>query len=117
MNEYELIGRLADLDARVKKLEGVEPVPQPRTPRLVEACADYIDWVDTGCAYATDYKLQGYYTDKIRLALAAEKKRQELVESIITNWRDGCDWKLNAAIKALDAYDDQGRRDNDKERG
>lgn len=118
MNEYELIGRLADLDTRLKKLEGIEPIqppqqPQPAPVTLVGVCEDYFDWIDTGCAYVTDYKLQGHYNDKIRQALTAERKRAVLVRDVVVLMERALLCAINdqwlkeatVALRALDAFD------------
>lgn len=122
MNEYELIGRLANLDTRLKKLEGAEPVPQPApVPKLVEAVEEFI----LGCNAIPDYQ----DIAALNKALAREKQRQELVEKALLGAKsqyarhksDNCGYECNCehclAWLALDAFDNQGRRDSDKDGG
>jgi len=55
--------------------------PQPRTPRLVEAVEDYLKHFDRYSAAAPERQV-------MRLALAAEKKRSELVEPFLEAAKD-----------------------------
>ncbi len=96
MNEYELIGRFADLDSRLRKIEGREPIqeqPAPApAPKLVEAVESVIHRFDQ--IYNSCVDEGTHLSDRIeamRPALAREKKRQELVDSLIMgvrNWRN-----------------------------
>lgn len=101
---------LKHFDKRLTNLERCEQQPQPAPVTLVEVCEDYFDWIDTGCAYATDYKLQGYYNDKVRQALTVEHKRRVLVEIVLEALavyrKCGYGWRnVGDALDALDAFD------------
>lgn len=105
------IGEYLDDDKIIKY---AQPQSAP-VPKLVDACDSLFKFYNKypRVCYDGESDLLG----AIRTALTAEKRRQELVDEILKQWRNKCDWKLEAALQALDAFDDQGRRDNDKERG
>lgn len=118
MNEYELIGRLADLDTRLKKIEKVlfhnsdiQPQPpQPAPVTLVEAVSAFLKSWGENDQEGTLRK----YVDVMEEALTAEKRRQELVGKLIyevvtmhsrvqKRERERC--PVCKAIDALDAFD------------
>lgn len=87
--------------------------PQPRTPRLVEACEitlAYVRNMDTEAVFESFHAME--------LALAAEKRRQGLVDKVIQAARSQlspdimdapCGCPCCEAIAALDAFDKERR--------
>ena len=89
--------------------------PPPRTPRLVDACEitlAYVRNMDTEAVFESFHAME--------LALAAEKKRQELRDAVIDAARvqqlepevmdAPCGCRTCAAIKPLDAYEKEEAR-------
>ena len=111
MNEYEFIGRLADLDSRLRKIEGREPIPEQPAPApvsLVEAVESVLSYLQVG-----EDRGNPPLSDRIRtmrLSLAAEVKRQEairnLVDSVRVWYKDSGRYDIiRARLSALDALD------------
>lgn len=95
MNDYELIGRLADLDTRLQKLEGIEPAPQPqpatKPPRLIEAVE------------AIFKNRWAYSLEELEPILAREKRIAEAREGLLNAARK---MRSNISYKSvIDAYD------------
>lgn len=77
-----------------KNIRWLEPIQQPQSapvPKLVEACEAYFRASDVNHSFRPCTKLHYHGMDEretMRLALAAEKRRHELVERVLEAVRD-----------------------------
>jgi hypothetical protein len=108
-NLIELYPWIVEVARERKASQGTQcqqPTPQPRTPRpplsLFEEVANLCDWVEN--------TWMGSHKDKtisVRLALDAEKKRQELVDWLISV-AEGHRYKatnLDIALRAIENFE------------
>lgn len=92
-------GKIVEMSMRLDELEETVRELQLKAPNLcsphlrqapqtlIQAVEMYLLWIDSGVAYATQYKLQGYHNDKIREALARAQKIEPLRDAVVKDFR------------------------------
>lgn len=102
------------IDGQVDALKQQQPPQSAPVPKLVEACEAYFRASDVNHSFRPGTKLNYHGMDEretMRLALAAEKRRKELVENLIDAVRrfyqenDGRYDLLRVRLSELDAFD------------